>query len=189
MKLIDELEDIKRYREIAEQLRGEAQQFTTGGDQGREEQLSANIDKLLDEYQWAKATVQIENLIKAFPTSETAKQMHQKLLDKKQDRKKQLLSLWDDAVKRHATDRSLEILRDLDQYLSPNEGLALQEAARDAFRTKLHNLGVRFSLAVSSRQWKSAVNTGEEIIKDFPNSKMAQEIRDTMETLKQRVNA
>lgn len=188
-KLIDELEDIKRYRDLADQLRKETTEFRSGGDESREGQLIANIDKLLDEYQWGKAAQQIENLIKAFPGSKNAQQMPQKLLDKKQDRKKTLLSLWDDAVKRRATDRSLEILRELDQYLSPNEGLALQEAARDSFRTKLHNLGVQFSLAVSGKQWQKAIETGQLIVRDFPNSRMAQEIRENMEALKQKAGA
>ncbi|MBA7645497.1 hypothetical protein ES703_53255 [subsurface metagenome] len=98
-----------------------------------------------------------------------------------------MLTAWDDAVKRQATDRSLEILRELDLYLSPNEGLALQEAARDAFRTKLHNLGVQFSLVVSARQWARALEIGQQIVRDFPNSRMADEIRGKLDILKQRV--
>jgi len=78
----------------------------------------------------------------------------------------------------------LEILRELDQYLTPNEGLALQEGARDVFRTKLHNLGVQFSLAVSGKQWAKALETGMEIIRDFPNSRMAEEIREKIDALK-----
>ena len=121
------------------------------------------------------------------PDSEQAKDMRQKLIDKKNERKKILLSAWDDAIKRQATDRSLEILRDLDQYLTPNEGIALQEAARDVFRTKLHNLGVRFSLAVSNKDWSTALITGRQIITEFPNSKMAGEIREKIEILKDKV--
>jgi hypothetical protein len=113
--------------------------------------------------------------------------MRQKLLDKKEDRKKILLTAWDDAVKRQVTDRSLEILRELDMYLTPNEGLALQEAAKDVFRNKLHNLGVQFSLAVSGRQWDKALQTGRQITRDFPNSKMAEEIREKWDVLKQKV--
>ena len=102
-----------------------------------------------------------------------------------EERKKVLLNSWDDAVKRQLTDRGLEILRELDVYLTPNEALALQEAARDIFRNKLHSLGVRFSLAISGKQWQNAINTGQEIIKDFPNSRMAEEIRERMDILKQ----
>ena len=98
-----------------------------------------------------------------------------------------LLNAWDDAVKRQATDRSLEILRELDMYLTPNEGLALQEAAREVFRTKLHNLGVQFSLAVSDRNWVEALEIGEEIMRGFPNSRMAKEIRERHEALIERV--
>ncbi len=186
-KLIDELAATGRYRQLAEQLRAEAESFLSAGDLEKENQLIANIESLFDEYQWAKASVQIENLIKAFPNSERAKQMRQRLVDKKEDRKKVLLNLWDDAVKRQATERSLEILRELDMYLTPNEGLALQEAARDVFRNKLHNIGVQFSLAVSGRQWQKALDVGQQIIREFPNSRMAQEIRERLEVLQERV--
>ena len=97
-----------------------------------------------------------------------------------------LLAAWDDAVKRQDTDRSLEILRELDLYLTSNEGLALQEAARGVFRNKLHNLGVEFSLAISGRQWSQAIETGAQIIRDFPNSRMAEEIHEKWDALKQR---
>ncbi len=85
------------------------------------------------------------------------------------------------------TDRSLEILRELDMYLTPNEALALQEAAKDVFRTKLHNLGVQFTLAVSDKRWSSALEIGQQIMKDFPNSRMSVEIRDKLHVLQQNV--
>ncbi len=186
-RLIDELAATGRYKELVKQLRAEAESFLGSDDQEKEDQLIANIENLFGEYQWGKASTQIENLIAAFPKSERAKQMRQKLIDRKEDRKKVLLNLWDDAVKRQATERSLEILRELDMYLTPNEGLALQEAARDVFRNKLHNIGVQFSIAVSGRQWQKALDVGQQIVRDFPNSRMAQEIRERLEVLKQRV--
>jgi len=128
----------------------------------------------------------VERLIKADPTGEEAKTMRQKLLKRKEERKKVLLTAWDDAIKRQDIDRGLDILRELDLYLTPNEGLALQEAARDVFRNKLHSLGVQFSLAVSDKEWAKAFHTGQQIIREFPNSRMAEEIRENMYMLKQR---
>lgn len=186
-EIIDEIAHTTVYKELAEQLRTEADRYRGATDAERENQVIAHIEKLFEEHQWAKASVLIERLIKANPDSEKAKAMRQKLLDKKQERKKILLNAWDDAVKRQATNRSLEILRELDLYLTPNEGLALQEAARDVFRNKLHNLGVQFSLAVSGKQWARALQTGRQIIRDFPNSRMAEEIRERMDALKQKV--
>jgi len=184
-EIIDEIAHSTGYQELANQLRAEADKYRDATDTERVNQVIANIEKLFESFQWAKASAQIEKLIAVSPESEKAKAMRQKLLDKKQERKKVILNAWDDAVKRQATDRSLEILKELDMYLTPNEGLALQEAARDVFRNKLHNLGVQFSLAVSSKQWDKALKTGEQIMRDFPNSRMSEEIREKWDILKQ----
>jgi hypothetical protein len=186
-EIIDEIAHSTIYQELAEQLHAEVDKYHDATDQERINQVIALIEKLFESYQWAKASAHIERLIKAEPESEKAKAMRQKLLDKKQERKKILLTTWDDAVKRQDTDRSLEILRELDLYLTPNEGLALQEAARDVFRNKLHNLGVQFSLAVSEKRWSKAVETGRQITHNFPNSRMAEEIREKWDVLKQKV--
>ncbi|MHC4460906.1 MAG: hypothetical protein ACYS6W_01210 [Planctomycetota bacterium] len=186
-EIIDEIAHRAGYQELAEQLRAEADKYHDATDQERMNQVITHIEKLFEDCQWAKASTQIEKLIKAYPDSEKAKAMRQQLLDKKEERKKILLTAWDDAVKRRATDRSLEILKELDLYLTPNEALALQEAARDVFKSKLHNLGVQFSLAVSGKQWHKAVEIGRQIIRDFPNSKMSKEIRERMDILKQKV--
>jgi hypothetical protein len=186
-EIIDEIAHSSGYRELANQLRVEADKYRRATDAERVNQVIVNIEKLFESFQWAKASAQIERLIEIFPDSEKAKAMRQRLLDKKEERKKVLLNAWDDAVKCQSTDRSLEILQELDMYLTPNEGLALQEAARDVFRNKLHNLGVQFSLAVSSKEWDKAISTGEQIMRDFPNSRMSEEIREKWDILKQKV--
>ncbi|MFA5239220.1 MAG: hypothetical protein WC476_05865 [Phycisphaerae bacterium] len=185
-EIIDEIAMRAEYKGLAEHLRIQANNYRDSTDAERVNQVIAHIEKLFDISQWAKASAQIERLIWDFPKSEKAKAMRQKLLDKKEERKKILFNAWDDAVKRQATDRSLEILRELDMYLTPNEGLALQEAAKDVFRNKLHNLGVQFSLAVSGKQWEKAIETGRQIIEDFPNSKMAEEIHEKWDILEQK---
>lgn len=186
-EIIEEIAHSTRYQKLAQRLRAEADKYRDATDAERVNQLITHIEKLLEDHQWTKASVQIEKLIKTAPASEKAKAMRQKLLDTKQERKKILLKAWDDAIKRQDTDRSLQILRELDLYLTPNEGLALQEAARDVFRNKLHNLGVQFALAVSDKEWKKAYQAGRQITSDFPNSKMAEEIREKLNVLKDKI--
>lgn len=186
-RIIDEIAHSIRYQQLAQRLRIEADRYRDATDAERVNQIITHIEKLLEDHQWTKASVQIEKLIRADPTSQRAKDIRQKLIDKKQERKKILLKAWDDAVKRQDTDRSLQILRELDLYLTPNEGLALQEAARDVFRNKLHNLGVQFALAVSDKEWTKAYRTGRQIISDFPNSKMAEEIREKRDVLREKI--
>ncbi len=186
-EIINEIAQRPEYQELATQVRIQADKYRDATEQERIDHTIAHIEKLLEDYQWTKAIIQIESLIKAYPDSEKAKAMRQKLHERKQERKKLLLSTWDDAVKSQDTDRSLEILKELDMYLTPNEALALQEAASDVFRTKLHNLGVQFSIAVTEKQWTTALDIGQQIINDFPNSKMAEEIREKLDVLKQNV--
>jgi len=186
-EIITEIAKRPEYKELAEQLRVQTDRYHDATDQERLNQVIAHIEKLLEDCQWGRASAQIEGLIKAHPDNEQAKAMRQVLLDKKQQRKRILLAAWDDAIQRQETDRSLEILKELDQYLTPNEALALQEAARDVFRTKLHNLGVQFAISVTEKRWVDALEIGQNIIADFPNSKMSTEIRGKLDVLKQNV--
>jgi len=186
-QIINEIATRSEYEELAEELRAQAEQYHNANDQERLNQIIAHIEKLLAECQWVRASAQIEGLIRNYPDSEQAKAMRQVLHDKKQARKRILLAAWDDAVTHQETDRSLDILKELDQYLTPNEALALQEAASDVFRTKLHNLGVQFSISVTEKRWTDALDIGQQIINNFPNSKMSEEIRAKLHVLKQNV--
>ncbi|MHC4152182.1 MAG: hypothetical protein ACYSSP_08795 [Planctomycetota bacterium] len=184
-----EIEQLPEFKDLAAQLKLQIDRYHNANDIERIKQVIAHVEKLFDSYEWAKASVHIERLIKSYPDSEESKDLRKKLIDKKEERKKQLLMIWDESVKRQETDRSLQLLRELDMYLTPNEGLALQEAARDVFITKLHNLGVQFSIAVSGRQWTEAYKVGLMIVKNFPNSRMAGEIREKVIILRQKAAA
>jgi energy-converting hydrogenase Eha subunit C len=186
-EIVDEIENHSEYRLLAEELRRQVDNYRNATQDERIDQAIAQVEKLFDACQWVKASLQIESLIRANPGSEKLKALRQKLVERKEERKRILLAAWDDAVTRQETDRSLEILRELDMYLTPNEALALQEAAKDVFRTKLHNLGVQFALAVSDRHWSNALEIGQQIVRDFPNSRMSVEIREKLHVLRQNV--
>ena len=175
-QIIDEIAKQPGYQQLAQQLRQEANRYQDAGP----------IEQLIDQQQWNKANAEIEKLAKAYPESDHVTALRRKLMEKKEERKKVLLNAWDDAVQREATNRSIEILRELDMFLTPNEAKALQEAARDVFKNKLHNLGMQFSLAVSGQRWARAVEIGQEIMRNFPNSTMAGEIRQKIDVLRQK---
>jgi hypothetical protein len=186
-EIVDEIENHSEYRLLAEELRRQADNYRNATEEERLDQGIAQVEKLFEASQWVKASLQIESLIRLHPETERIKALRPRLVERKEQRKRALLASWDDAVKRQETDRSLEILRELDMYLTPNEALALQEAAKDVFRTKLHNLGVQFALAVSDKQWSNALEIGQQIIRDFPNSRMSVEIGEKLHVLRQNV--
>jgi hypothetical protein len=185
--LIENIVKRPGYEELAKQLRSEAELYRNATEDERLNQIVQHIDRLCALYEWGKAKEQIDRLFKSHPDSHRVQELPQTLADRKEARKHELLAAWDNAVKRQATDESLDILRELDAYLTANEGLALQESAKDIFRTKLHNLGVEFSLAVTGKRWAQSVQIGEQIMRDFPNSRMAQEIREKIDVLKSKL--
>lgn len=184
--LIDEISRKPGYKDLADQLRAEADKYRGATEDERIRQSIAHIDKLLDDFQWAKAKTQIEKFMAAFDDRQRTEALEQKLAAKREARKQALMDLWNESVKKQDVDASLEILKEIDSYLTPAEALALQESAREVFRSKLQSMGVQFSLAVNEKRWTDAVNIGEHIMADFPNSKMAQEIRVGMDSLHQR---
>jgi hypothetical protein len=186
-EIVDEIENHSEYRLLAEELRRKVDDYRNATEDERVDQGIAEVERLFDACQWVKASLQIESLIRTHPGSEKMKALRLRLVERKEERKRILLAAWDDAVTRQETDRSLSILRELDMYLTPNEALALQEAAKDVFRTKLHNLGVQFAMAVSDKQWTNALDIGQQIIRDFPNSRMCGEIREKLHVLRQNV--
>jgi hypothetical protein len=183
--LIEELAHRPAYKGFAEQLRMEAEKYRSATEDERMRQSIAHIEKLIDDFQWGKARAQIERFIAAFDDRQRAEKLTAKLNARREERKKELLAKWDETVRKQDTDGSLEVLKELDAYLTPEEGMALQESAREVFRNKLQTMGVQFSLAVSEKRWADALEIGEKIIADFPNTKMAQEIRDGIESLRQ----
>jgi hypothetical protein len=56
------------------------------------------------------------------------------------------------------------------------------------FKEKLNLLSKQFSDAVRDHKWIDAMRVGESISREFPNTRIAQEVREKMETLRQRAN-
>jgi outer membrane protein assembly factor BamD (BamD/ComL family) len=184
--MIAAMAESPKYKELSERLKRMSEKYRSATEEGRINQIIAHIEGLFEQKLWIQAAAQIDNLIHMFPHSEKAKLMTKRLNERKDRHKRELLADWDIAVREKNTDKSLEILKELDLYLTPNEALALQESASSVFKTKLHNLGVEFSVAIAESHWSKALQTGREIVQNFPNSRMAVEIRGKMDILLER---
>ena len=125
-------------------------------------------------------------MIALFPDNEQVRNLPHEIDSRRQAHKKQLTQNWHEAVARHDNDGSIEILKQLDPYLTPAEAETMQETVRGVFKEKLNNTGAQFATAVKEQRWAEAIRIGETISKEFPNSRIAQEVRENMETLKKR---
>ena len=68
-EIIEEIAHSTRYQKLAQRLRAEADRYRDATDAERVNQLITHIEKLLEDHQWTKASVQIEKLIKTAPAS------------------------------------------------------------------------------------------------------------------------
>jgi hypothetical protein len=64
----------------------------------------------------------------------------------------------------------------------------MQETARNLFKEKLNSLRTQFTLAAQDHNWLEAIRLGDQIATDFPNTRAAQEVREMMPALQQRLN-
>jgi hypothetical protein len=146
------------------------------------------IDQHTRAERWSQALREAEQLMQIYPNDEQVKHLPQEIENRRQAHKRQLNESFREAVARNDVDGSIEILKRLDNYLTPVEAEAMQETVRKLFKEKLNNLKNQFSQAVHEEHWTEAIRIGETISRDFPNSRIALEVRDMLDTLRQRAS-
>jgi len=184
--LIAQMEHRFGYRQEAQKIRREV-------DTSRQETIERmlveavhHIEQLCDQRNWDQARAAADRLLRLFPKHEQTRNLTD-LLDRKRDEyKAALLRAYREASDRNESERCVAILKELDPFLTRSEADALAESARGVFRAQLMNLGVQFSLAVTEKRWRDALEVGLQITSEFPNSQMAQEVREKLDVLQKR---
>jgi hypothetical protein len=184
--LVDAIEDRFGYADEASRLRREIQESREGSLDQKIDAAIARIDSILERHEWTQAAREARRIITIFPDNEKVADLPERIARAKNARKRDLLQAYGEAVRKNDIDGSIAMLRELDLYLSPQEAAAMEESARGVFRAKLHNLGVQFAICVTDQRWTEAIEVGEEIIREYPNSRMAQEVRSKMDQLRSR---
>lgn len=184
--LIDEVERRFGYKQEAENLRKELSSVREMTIEEKITEAIGHIEKVLAERHWDRGRVEIERMMKLFPRHERVMNLPKELSARREAHKQELLTKWKQAVTRNEIDEGIAILTELDQYLTREEAQGLQDSARDVFKARLLNFGVQFSLAVSEHRWRDALEVGLQLRKEFPNSRMAQEVSQRIETLRVR---
>lgn len=157
-----------------------------------EQKIDAVLEHIsghMEAHDWAQALRQTKRLLQLLPGNLKIAALPQLIHDARARHKRQLLQDYGEAVKVSNIDRSIELLHELDKYLTPQEADALEESARGVFKAKLHSLGVQFAIQVTDEQWAKAVETGEQIVDEYPNTRMAEEVRQKMDQLRARAAA
>jgi hypothetical protein len=189
LSLANDIETNFGYRAEAERLRQEIRAKRGEIVRRQVTDAVAVIDRHIRGEQWQAAQSEAQRVMAQFPDDEQVQRLPQDIESRRQAHKNRLLETFNDAVSRHDVDGGIEILKQLDLYLTPTEAESLQDSARGVFKEKIHNLRTKFTIAVQDHKWAEAVAIGESIMRDFPNTKMAQEVREKLDMLKKRATA
>jgi hypothetical protein len=184
--LADEIEKGFGYRGEAARVRQEIDNKRHEVVRRQVNDAMGTIDRHTRAEQWNAALREADRLMQLFPDNEQIRNLPVEIENRRQAHKRQLRASWDEAIARHDVDGSIEILKQLDTYLTPSEAESMQETARGVFKEKLANMGKQFSSAVQDHRWVEAIRVGEQVIREFPNSRIAQEVRENMDSLRQR---
>ena len=188
LALAGEIEAVFGYKQEADRLRDEINSQREHEVRKQVDDTLANIDHFCRNEQWSYAMREAERLIRLFPHDDQTLNIPKQIESRRLAHKQQLRESWEDAVNRHDIDGSIEILKRLDQYLTPAEAQTMQENVRQVFKDKLLLLGQQFTLAMREKNYPEALKVGETIIDGFPNSRMAQEVRENIDLLRRRVS-
>jgi hypothetical protein len=184
--LADDMEKVFGYKQEAEQFRQDI--GLKRNETARREIAEAvgMIERCCRDEAWNEALTEADRIAELYPKDEQARELPQQVESRRLAHKKQLIESYQDAKRRNDFEAGVEILKRLDLYLTPAEAAGMQEDARAMFRTKLHNLGEQFKAAYHDGRNAEAIRIGEQIIEDFPNSRMADEVKEIMPALQQR---
>src|SRR5690606_31279697 len=97
-----------------------------------------------------------------------------------------LRARFTDAAERDRIDEALSLMKELDRYLSREEGEQFAPLAQRVITRHRERLSGEFRQAVQERRWADASRTGEVIIRDYPNTKMADEVRSMIDLIRTR---
>ncbi len=184
--LINDVDTQFGYHDEAAHWREKLEQARQATTQERVAAALARFELLCDQMKWGQARDECERLRALFPAEERILALPRELEQRRQDVKRKLLRQYDHALRTQDVDHAHRLLYALDEYIVPQEAEALKESARGVFRARLEQLQSRFSIAVSYKQFPSAIEAGEHLIREFPNSGYAQEISKLLPILRER---
>lgn len=187
--LVKELADRFGYRVEAEEFRQRIDRTRFETMDRKVGDAIRNLDALIVRRQWDEAAAEAARITRVFPDSPRVEGLRHRVERARERYKSDLERRFLNAAKEARVEEAHELLKELDAYLSEAEGEPYRELARGVIGQARENLGVQFKLSVQDRDWRRAAEVGERIIRDFPNTRMADEIRGMIDGIREKASA
>ncbi len=186
MAMVKQMSHLHGYHEEADELREQIQLARAKDMDLKVMEATDQLNALLEKQEWEKATAETVKLKRRFPDSPRMRNLRNYVAEARKKYKHSLERRFFEAAQRDDVDLAIDLLHELDKYLTEAEAEPFRETARGVIGKKRDNLGVQFKLAIQDKDWTVAVRVGEQVISEFPNTKMADEVRGMIDVLRQR---
>jgi len=188
MVLVKELAERFGYRTDAEEFRQRIEHARYETVQRKVNEGITRIDWLIGQRRWDQGLTEAGKIGRLYPDSPQVEGLRHRVEHARQLYKADLERRFLLASNEDRIDEAMDLLKELDAYLSESEAEPYREVARGVIGKARENLGAHFKLAVQDRQWDRASELGQRIIEQFPNSRMAQEVRQLLDGIRARAS-
>ncbi|MCE9591066.1 MAG: hypothetical protein K8S99_11135 [Planctomycetes bacterium] len=186
MVMVTQMGQVYGYRQEAEDLREEVMRARASDLEAQINQSLAGFEKMLVDHEWDRAVAEAAKIQRLFPDSLKVRDLSKRAREARELYKHSVERQFLQAAERDDVELAMELLKELDKYLTEAEAGPFREVARGVIGKKRQNLGVQFKLAVQDKEWMQAVRVGEQVIREFPNTKMSDEVRGMLDLLRER---
>jgi len=184
--LCDQMANVFGAVEEAEQMKTNVQEIIHQHHEERIRDEMQELNVLLDHHKWVEAYQFAARLRRLYPESPLLHGLEQRIADVRTEYRHDLEDRFLGAAKEDNIEKAMVLLRELDGYLTPEEARRFRDTATSVITTYRESLGARFKMAVSDHRWQEAIDFGGELVRQFPNTKMAVEVNEMLDTIRVR---
>lgn len=186
LALCDDISNLFGQRETAERFRQSIENARREHYEAEIHQSMQRFESYLGDRDWARSHQEAARIRRLFPDAHVLHEIDHQIEAARKSHKDDLEARFLEAAKHEDVERAMELLKELDRYLSREEADQFKEVAQGVVTKHRDNLGVQFKLAVNDRRWFEAAQIGDTIIREFPNTKMADEVRSLIDVIRTR---
>jgi hypothetical protein len=172
----------------AENLRSQIQQALHKQHQAQIKQELTLLDHLLEQHKWVEAYQYAAKMRRLYPETPLLHGIEQHIADARVQYRHTLEAKFVEAAEKNNVEAAMQLLKELDRYLTPDEARRFMDTADGVITKYRDTLGTRFKMAVSDRRWTEAIGFGDAITSQFPNTTMAKEVRELLDTIQSRAD-
>ena len=186
LRMVDELASQFGRLEEAETLRSRIESSRRSEVERRVREETQEIERLLAAGDWNSASHCLHRLQRLFPDVASIEDLPDQILGARLRHAAEIETRMREAHANGQVDDAMTLLRELDRNLSGRETNRVLDVAQPIVAAHRDFCGARFRDAIGGKDWKTAVIIGEQLIHEYPNTRMAEEATELLAGLRTR---